>query len=180
MVNRVITLSEFIIARQSDFLYATGELSRLLSAISLAAKIVNSKVNKAGLIDVLGSAHTKNIQNEDQQKLDIIANRRFIHALKAQGEVCGVASEEEESYTVLKNENGKKGKYIVLIDPMDGSSNIDVNVSIGTIFSIYRALDPDFGGYRGGLLTTGYPSSCIWIYCLWLLHNISPILRVMV
>lgn len=134
------TLVEFIVERQSDFPYATGELTRLLSDISIAAKIVNREVNKAGLVDILGEEGSDNIQGERQQKLDVYANNQFIQALNAGGEVCGVASEENDDFIGLNGAVSKNGKYVVLIDPLDGSSNIDVNVSIGTIFSIYRRL----------------------------------------
>lgn len=138
-----ITLGEFIVQRQADFPYAKGELSRLLSAIRLAAKVMNSQISKAGLVDdILGSAGNENIQGEEQKKLDVYANRLFINALKARGEVCGIASEEEEKSIIFENEAGVNGKYIVLIDPIDGSSNIEVNVSIGTVFAIYRRLSP--------------------------------------
>jgi fructose-1,6-bisphosphatase I len=138
-MNRVITLSEFIVERQSDFPFAKGELSRLLSAIRLAAKIVNREVNKAGLADdILGASGANNIQGEVQQKLDVYANTQMIAALKAQQEVCGIGSEENDDYIAFDSGEAMWGKYIVLMDPLDGSGNIDVNVSIGTIFSIYR------------------------------------------
>lgn len=138
-MNRVITLSEFIVERQADFPFAKGELSRLLSAIRLAAKVVNREVNKAGLVDdILGSAGAENIQGEVQQKLDVYANTQMINALKAQQEVCGIGSEENEDIIAFDKGEAMWGKYIVMMDPLDGSSNIDVNVSIGTIFSIYR------------------------------------------
>lgn len=142
-MSRVITLSEFIVERQKDFPYAKGELSRLLSAIRLAAKVVNREVNKAGLAeDILGAMGSENIQGEQQQKLDVYANNQFIHALKAQGEVCGIASEENDDFIAFDEEICRNGKYVVLMDPLDGSSNIDVNVSIGTLFSIYRRISP--------------------------------------
>lgn len=134
------TLDEFIIARQKDFPYATGELSRLLRDIGLAAKVVNREVNKAGLVDILGLAGSTNIQGEEVQKLDIFANKRFIAALRLGGECAGIASEENEQFISFDDELSKSGKYIVTIDPLDGSSNIDVNVSVGTIFSIYRRI----------------------------------------
>lgn len=137
---KVKTLVEFIIERQSDFPYATGELTRLLSDISIAAKVVNREVNKAGLVDILGAEGSENIQGEEQQKLDVFANTQFITALNAGGEVCGIASEELDDFIGLNSKVSKNGKYVVLIDPLDGSSNIDVNVSIGTIFSIYRRI----------------------------------------
>lgn len=138
MKNKVTTLSEFIVERQGDFPYAKGELSRLLSSIRLAAKIVNREVNKAGLVDILGEQGTQNVQGEKQQKLDVFANEHFIEAMENQGEVCGIASEENETFIAYESELARNGKYVVMIDPLDGSSNIDVNVSIGTIFSIYR------------------------------------------
>lgn len=121
--------------KQEDFPYATGELSQLLRDIALAAKIVNREINRAGLLDVTGAYGNQNVQGEEQQKLDVIANIRFIRALRNGGEVCAIISEEEEEIIQTGN---TKGKYIVAMDPLDGSSNIDVNVSIGTIFSIYR------------------------------------------
>ena len=135
------TLGEFIINKQEDFLYSTGELSRLLSAIRLASKIVNREVNKAGIADITGQAGNTNIQGEAQQKLDVIANDIFIAALSQREIVCGIASEENDDYIEIQSgENGHLSKYVVLIDPLDGSSNIDVNVSVGTIFSIYRRI----------------------------------------
>ena len=132
---RVITLGEFIIQQQNEFSKAKGELSRLLSALRVAAKVVNSQINKAGLVDdIMGSYGEANVHGEQQQKLDVYANRIFIDALKARNEICGVASEEEDSFIAFESEDCKQGKYVVLIDPLDGSSNIDVNVSVGTIF----------------------------------------------
>lgn len=130
-------LDRFISKKQEQFPYATGELSQLLRDIALAGKIVNREINRAGLIDISGAFGTQNIQGEEQQKLDVIANVRFVRALRNGGEVCGVISEEEEEIIDTGQPNGK---YVVAIDPLDGSSNIDVNVSIGTIFSVYRRL----------------------------------------
>ena len=132
------TLGEFIIKKQADFPHASGELSSLLASIRLAAKIVNREINQAGLSDILGAMGRANVQGEDQQKLDWFANEKFKDALAARGEVCGLASEEEDDFVAFDPVSGKKSKYVVLIDPLDGSSNIDVNVSVGTIFSIYR------------------------------------------
>ncbi|MEJ8756065.1 class 1 fructose-bisphosphatase [Pontibacter sp. H259] len=129
------TLDRFIMRKQEDFPYASGELSQLLRDIALAGKIVNREINRAGLLDISGAYGQQNVQGEEQQKLDVIANIRFIRALRNGGEVCAIISEEEDE--VIQTGN-TKGKYIVAIDPLDGSSNIDVNVSIGTIFSIYR------------------------------------------
>ncbi|MDH3711383.1 MAG: class 1 fructose-bisphosphatase [Cyclobacteriaceae bacterium] len=131
-------LDRFIKRFQDDFPYATGELSQLLRDIALAGKVVNREVNKAGLINLSGSIGSENIQGEDQQKLDVLANIRFIRAFTKGGEACAIISEEDEKVVDLHN----NGKYIIAIDPLDGSSNIDVNVSIGTIFSIYRRLSP--------------------------------------
>lgn len=137
------TLGEFIIKRQRDFQYSTGELTRLLSAIKLAAKVVNREVNKAGLVDIIGGMGTENAQGEMQQKLDVFAHEKFIGALSNRGVVCGIASEESADFIpVAPSKNAGQRKYVVLIDPLDGSSNIDVNASIGTIFSIYRRVTP--------------------------------------
>lgn len=140
--HRVLTLNEFIIERQSEFPYAKGELSRLLSHIGVAAKIVHREVNKAGLVDILGEIGNINVQGETQKKLDVFADEQFISALMASGECCGIASEENQDIITFDGELAKDGKYIVTVDPLDGSSNIDVNVSIGTIFAIYRRLSP--------------------------------------
>ena len=137
-LSGVTTLGQFIIARQRDFPYAKGELSRLLRDISIAAKIVNSEIRKAGLANILGSSGITNVQGEEQKTLDVYANEQFISALQVGGECCGIASEENEDIILIQNEVSVDAKYVVCIDPLDGSSNIDVNVSIGTIFSIYR------------------------------------------
>lgn len=136
------TLGEFIVEKQLDFPDASGSLSALLGAIRLAAKVVNREINKAGLVDIVGSAGGENVQGEDQQKLDVYANEKFKAAMEARGEVCGVASEEEEEFIAFQGTKSKNGKYIILMDPLDGSSNIDVNVSVGTIFSIYKRISP--------------------------------------
>ena len=143
MAIRNQTLGEFIIENQSEFKYSSGELSRLINSIRLAAKVVNHEVNKAGLVDILGAAGDMNIQGEDQQKLDVFANEAFIKTLTNREIVCGIASEEEDDFIAIKDGNpNNQHKYVVLIDPLDGSSNIDVNVSVGTIFSIYRRVTP--------------------------------------
>jgi fructose-1,6-bisphosphatase I len=137
------TLGEFIIENQNTFKYSSGELSRILNAIRLAAKVVNHKVNKAGLVDITGSSGNINIQDEDQKKLDVLANDIFIHTLINREIVCGIASEESDNFmNVEGHRQENENKYIVLIDPLDGSSNIDVNVSVGTIFSVYRRISP--------------------------------------
>jgi fructose-1,6-bisphosphatase I len=137
-MHGVKTLGQFIIEKQADFPYAKGELSRLLRDIGIAAKIVNRAVNKAGLVDILGDEGTENVQGESQKKLDVYANEQFIAALQCGGECCIVASEENDEYIYIQSEVSKEAKYIVAIDPLDGSSNIDVNVATGTIFTIYR------------------------------------------
>lgn len=137
------TLGEFIIENQSAFKYSSGELSRIINSIRLAAKVVNYKVNKAGLVDITGAAGETNIQGEDQQKLDVYANEVFIETLKNREIVCGIASEENDDFiTIEGKDNTHNNKYVVLMDPLDGSSNIDVNVSVGTIFSVYRRITP--------------------------------------
>ena len=137
-MSGIKTLGQFIIEKQADFPYAKGELSRLLRDIGIASKIVNREVNKAGLVDILGAAGTMNIQGEGQQKLDVFANTQFISALTSGGECCIVATEEEDDFVKIDSPVSKNAKYIVCIDPLDGSSNIDCNVAVGTIFSIYR------------------------------------------
>ena len=131
-------LDRFIKNNQEQFQYASGELSQLLRDIALASKVVNREVNKAGLIDIMGPMGSMNTAGDQQQKLDVLANIRFTRALTKGGEACALISEETESFVDLNNE----GKYVIAIDPLDGSSNIDVNVSIGTIFSIYRRKTP--------------------------------------
>ena len=139
-MHRHITLGEFIIENQKDFPYAKGELSALLSSIRLAGKMVNQAINKAGLSEILGKAGQDNIQGEEQAKLDVMANDVFISTLRSRGEICGLASEEMEDFMVFDDDIHKEARYIVLIDPLDGSSNIDVNITVGTIFSIYRRI----------------------------------------
>jgi fructose-1,6-bisphosphatase I len=135
-MKNIITLDEFIIRKQKDFPFATGELSGLLRDIGLAAKIISREVNKAGLADISGIAGHENASGEVVQKLDIMADNLLISCLSNSGECCGIASEENDSFLAVKS--SKDAKYVVLFDPLDGSSNIDVNVSIGTIFAIYR------------------------------------------
>ncbi|NER18028.1 class 1 fructose-bisphosphatase [Spongiivirga citrea] len=143
MTQKNQTLGEFIIENQSNFKYSSGELSRLINSIRLAGKVVNYEVNKAGLVDIIGAAGDTNIQGEDQQKLDVYANEKFIQAMKNRNIVCGIASEEEDDFITINSQDEQhQNKYVVLIDPLDGSSNIDVNVSVGTIFSVYRRVTP--------------------------------------
>jgi fructose-1,6-bisphosphatase I len=139
---RIKTLTQFIIERQADFPYATGEFTRLLYHVGVAAKLINKKVNKAGLVDILGEAGDINVQGEEQKKLDLFSNWQLIQALKNSRECCGVASEEDQEIITWDDDLSRDGNYIFCMDPLDGSSNIDVNVSIGTIFSIYRRVSP--------------------------------------
>jgi fructose-1,6-bisphosphatase I len=143
MSHKIQTLGEFIIENQNSFKYSSGELSRLINSIRLAAKVVNYEVNKAGLVDILGNSGQVNTQGESQQKLDVYANEKFIQMLTNRNIVCGIASEEEDEFISINSLNSQnQNKYVVLIDPLDGSSNIDVNVSVGTIFSIFRRVTP--------------------------------------
>jgi len=143
-MSKLTTLVDFIYEKQADFPFATGELSRILSSISLASKMVSRDVRQAGLVDhILGAQGVDNIQGEAQQKLDLVADTAFINAFEQGGDVCGIASEENDDFLAFPSDHAQKGKYVVLFDPLDGSSNIDVNVSIGTIFSIYRRISPE-------------------------------------
>ncbi len=143
MVRKNQTLGEFIIENQAEFKYSSGELSRLINAIRLAAKVVNHEVNKAGLVDITGAAGETNIQGEQQQKLDVYANEKFIQTITNREIVCGIASEENDDFITIQGQNkDNNNKYVLLMDPLDGSSNIDVNVSVGTIFSVYRRVTP--------------------------------------
>ncbi len=134
----LVTLSEFVMERQADFPYASGDLTRLLSDIGIAGKIINHKVNKAGLQDILGAAANINVQGETQMKMDVFSDETLLNAMRWGGQVAGAGSEENEKYFAFDQEHCKKAKYMILFDPLHGSSNIDVNVSIGTIFSIFR------------------------------------------
>ena len=150
------TLIEFINDKQADFPFASGELSRLLNDIGIASKYVHREVNKAGLADILGYEGTQNIQGEDQKKLDVFANDQFIKALKHGGQCCAIASEENDELITYDNQTSNNGKYVVAIDPLDGSSNIEVNVSIGTVFSVHRRKsEPGNPGTEEDLLQPG-------------------------
>jgi fructose-1,6-bisphosphatase I len=139
IINRnILTLDEFTIQQMRQFPNATGELSSLLRDIGLAAKRVNVEVNKAGLVDILGDAGSINVQGEDVKKLDIYANNQFMGVLKHGISCAGIGSEEMDDFVVFDDEVSNNSKYVVLFDPLDGSGNIDVNVSIGTIFSVYK------------------------------------------
>lgn len=149
------TLIEFIIQSQAEFPYASGDFTRLLNDIGIAAKIVNREINQAGLGSIMGASGETNIQGEEQKKLDLFANDHFKSALRNGGQCAAIASEEEEGLIILDNEISNKSKYVVAIDPLDGSSNIEVNVSIGTIFSIYRRISQDGPARMADLLQPG-------------------------
>lgn len=132
------TLVEFALEQQEHLKYATGEFTRLLNDIGIAAKIVNRDINRAGLSGILGFHGSVNVQGESQKKLDVMANNEFIKALRSGKQCAGIISEENEDVVLFDDETTRNAKYIVAIDPLDGSSNIEVNVPIGTIFAIYR------------------------------------------
>ncbi|QDV92150.1 Fructose-1,6-bisphosphatase class 1 [Phycisphaerae bacterium RAS2] len=139
--NHLVTIQEHILCQQRHHQTATGGFSWLLSGITLAARIISANVRRAGILDVLGEAGGSNVSGEQQQKLDVLANKSIQLCLEYRGNVGIIASEELDEPTVLTNA-GSAGKYVVVFDPLDGSSNIDVNVSVGTIFSILER-DPD-------------------------------------
>lgn len=169
--RRIITLEQFIIEREKELPHARGEFSQILRDIGLAARIVNREVNRAGLVDILGDHGAENVQGEQQKKLDVFANDHFIKALSMGGEVCVIGSEENDDIIPVAS---ARGHYVVLMDPLDGSSNIDVNVSIGTIFSIYRRISTSGPGTVADCLQQGlqqvaagyiiYGSSTILVY----------------
>ncbi|GGG92675.1 fructose-1,6-bisphosphatase class 1 [Polaribacter pacificus] len=144
MNTKHMTLGEFIIDNQRFFKYSSGELSRLINSIRLAAKVVNHEIRKAGLVDIIGAAGDINIQGEAQQKLDVLANDLFKQTIINREIVCGIASEEEDDFVIVEGKDkSNENKYVLLMDPLDGSSNIDVNISVGTIFSVYRRVSPE-------------------------------------
>jgi len=173
--RKLITLDEFTIQETRKFPHATGELSSLLRDIALACKIINKQVNKAGLVDILGKHGATNVQGEEQMKLDIFANETLINVLQNSAECAGIASEENDDFVCFDDPFSVHSKYVVLFDPLDGSSNIDVNASIGTIFSIYRRVSPlgapctaaDFLQEGNKLMAAGYViygSSTMMVY----------------
>lgn len=174
MEERNKTLGEFIIENQNAFQYSSGELSRIINSIRLAAKVVNYKVNKAGLVDIVGAAGEQNIQGEDQQKLDVYANEVFIQTLINREIVCGIGSEENDDFiTVAGSDNSHSNKYVVLMDPLDGSSNIDVNVSVGTIFSVFRRKTPIGTPVTSEDFLRRNATSCCGLCDLWNFNNVS-------
>ena len=173
--RKLITLDEFTIQETRRFPQATGELSALLRDISLASKMINKQVNKAGLVDILGKHGATNVQGEEQMKLDIYANETLISVLKNSAECAGIASEENDDHVCFEDTFSANSKYVVLFDPLDGSSNIDVNAPIGTIFAIYRRVSPlgapctkeDFIQPGNRLMAAGYViygSSTMMVY----------------
>ena len=137
------TLGEFIVEKQAEYPNAKGELSGILASIRLVAKVIHRDINKAGLTNnIIGNSGVENVQGEAQMKLDLFAHNTMKQALMSREEVAGFASEEEENFIAFDTERGRNAKYVILTDPLDGSSNIDVNVSVGTIFSIYRRVSP--------------------------------------
>lgn len=156
-VNRkVLTLDEFTIFQKRNIPNATGELSALLRDIGLAAKRVNVEVNKAGLVDILGDLGVTNVQGEEVKKLDVYANEQFVGVLKHGISCAGIASEEMEEFVAFDDDMSTQSKYVCSFDPLDGSSNIDVNVSIGTIFGVYwRKTRPGQIAEEGDFLQAG-------------------------
>jgi len=143
IINRLVqTLDEFTIQQMRDFPKATGELSGLLRDIGLASKRINVEVNKAGLVDILGDAGSINVQGEEVKKLDVFANNQLVGVLRHGISCAGIGSEELDDILVFDDEISNNSKYVCLFDPLDGSANIDVNVSIGTIFSVFRRITP--------------------------------------
>ncbi|MEC9492370.1 class 1 fructose-bisphosphatase [Flexistipes sp.] len=173
MEKGVTNLSRFLLEEQRKHPEATGEFTILLEQIAFAAKIISSEVNKAGLVNILGKNESTNVHGEEQQKLDVYANRKMIEALDHTGKVCAMASEEDEDIIEIPDKY-PKGKYVIVFDPLDGSSNIDVNISIGTIFGIYKRISEGFNGCREDFLQEGnklvasgyvvYGSSTMFVY----------------
>lgn len=173
--GKLITLDEFTIQETRKFPQATGELSSLLRDIALAGKVINEQVRKAGLADILGKHGATNIQGEEQMKLDVMSNETLIYILKNSTDCAGIASEENDDHLSYEDTFSANSKYVVLFDPLDGSSNIDVNASIGTIFSIYRRVselgkpctEADFLQPGNKLMAAGYiiyGSSTMMVY----------------
>lgn len=154
MQTSVTTIERFILDQEDRFPEATGELSNLLYDIALATKIIAAAIRRAGLVNILGSDGTRNVQGEIQQKLDVLANETIKNCLNHTGRVCVMGSEEDEDIIPVPAEYGV-GKYAVLFDPLDGSSNIDVNSSVGTIFSIYRRISMEGRGTAADVLQPG-------------------------
>ena len=140
-MESVMTLEQFIIDQQERFPHSAGAFSRLIRDLSIAAKIINRNIQRAGILDVVGEAGDVNVQGEVQKKLDVIADNELVRALRKGGEVCLIGSEEQEEPTVIRQRSEAKERYAIFFDPLDGSSNTDVNASVGTIFSVYKLPD---------------------------------------
>jgi fructose-1,6-bisphosphatase I len=172
-MQRIITIERFIIEREHEIPGATGEFSKLLTDLALAAKIVWREVSKAGLVDIIGSTGKVNISGDVVQKLDEFANEIFVNVMQKGGHLCVMASEESKDLIEIPEELAK-GKYVLVFDPLDGSSNIDVNVSIGSIFGIFRRKTSSGKGTEQDVLQPGrnlvaagyivYGSSTIFVY----------------
>ncbi len=154
MASKIITLSRHIRGEERKYREATGVFSNLLEQISIAAKIISREVNKAGLVEIIGLTGETNIQGEEVRKLDVYAHRTIVQMMDHSGYLCGMSSEEEEGLIPIPNHH-TKGKYVLLFDPLDGSSNIDANVSIGTIFSVLRKTSPGPDAEMGDFLQPG-------------------------
>lgn len=175
MIDRtmVTTLERFMLEQQALHVDATSELTNLLYDIALAAKLIAAQIRRAGLVNILGSAAQVNVQGEEQQKLDVFANETMKHSLNHTGRVCAMASEEDEALIPIPD-GYPAGHYAVLFDPLDGSSNIDVNGAVGTIFAILRRVSTSGQGTLGDVLQPGrnlvaagyvmYGSSVMMVY----------------
>ena len=169
----VVTIDRFIIEQEQRHPQATGRLSNILYDLALAAKMIANKVRSAGLADILGSTHIENVQGEIQQKLDVIAHDTIVKALDHGGRLCAMASEESEDIIPIPD-RFPTGHYVLLFDPLDGSSNIDVNVPVGTIFSIVPRITTGRDGTLVDMLQPGrsqiaagyviYGSSTVLVY----------------
>lgn len=153
--TKVTTLERFILDQERAFPEATGELTNLLYDIALAAKVIAAQIRRAGLVNIIGAAGATNVQGEQQQKLDVFANETMKHALNRTGRICAMASEEDEEIIPIPDDV-TPGKYVVLFDPLDGSSNIDVNAAVGTIFSIYPRVTDSGQGHLEDVLQPGH------------------------
>lgn len=159
MINKFQTFYRHIIDQERSIPGATGQLSDLLADIALACKVISLEVNRAGLIDILGFTGDENIQGEAVKKLDVYANDILTNTMKQGGHICAVCSEEEEEFIPLEDKyilnNSISNKYICHFDPLDGSSNIEANISIGTIFSIYKRISESGPGTEQDCLQKG-------------------------
>ncbi len=159
MQKGVTNLNSFVLEEQRKNPKATGDLTMIFNQIAFAAKVISREVNKAGIANIVGKAHSVNVHGEEQQKLDVFANKKMIQALAHTGTICAMASEEAEGIIHVPDEY-PKGRYAVVFDPLDGSSNIDVNVAIGTIFGVYRAVSHNESGSEEDFLQRGNSLVC--------------------